>query len=75
MLKVNADECRILETSKFYHDNDLKTKSRLIQQWLLYNRSKVFCLLPQSPGMNPIKNELECRLRKHLYLFRPKSEN
>lgn len=67
-LKVSADKLGILDSFKFYPDNDPKHKSRLIQEWLLYNCPKVLHPPAHSPDINPIENlwdELDRRIRKH----------
>ncbi|CAH2092269.1 unnamed protein product [Euphydryas editha] len=66
-LKNSANKLGILESFKFYQDNDPKHKSRLVQEWLLYNCPKVLHPPAQYPD-NPIENlwdELDRRIRKH----------
>lgn len=52
----SATDMNIRGTFKFYQDNDPKHKSRIVQEYLLYNYPKVLHPLPQSPDLNPIEN-------------------
>lgn len=66
MLQV-ADDLGIRETFKFYQDNNLKFKSRIVSQYLLHNCPKVLHPPLQSSDLNPIENlwdELDSKIRK-----------
>lgn len=67
-LKPSAEVMGISEVFHFYQDNDPKHKSRLVQEWLLYNCPKIMQTPPQSPDLNPIEmvwNMLDTKIRKH----------
>jgi len=52
----SANNMNIRSSSKFYQDNDPKHKSRIVQEYLLYNCPKVLHLPLQSLDLNPIEN-------------------
>lgn len=60
-LKESGHKTGILETIKFYQNNDLKHKARLIQQWTLWT-SKCFILF---------HNEQTWTLPKYVKWIRP----
>ncbi|CAK9806815.1 Transposable element Tcb2 transposase [Anthophora quadrimaculata] len=67
-LKQSAEVMGISEVFHFYQDNDPKHKSRLVQEWLLYNCPKIMQTPPQSPDLNPIEmvwNMLDTKIRRH----------
>lgn len=55
-LHKSAINMNIRNSFKFYQDNDPKHKSRIVQEYLLYNCPKVLHPPPQSPDLNPIEN-------------------
>jgi hypothetical protein len=55
-LRQSANRLGIEHRFKYYEDNDPKHRSRLVQEWLLYNVPKVLHPPPQSPDLNPIEN-------------------
>ncbi|KAL2751656.1 Transposable element Tcb2 transposase [Vespula maculifrons] len=55
-LQKSVTKKSIQNSSKFYHDNELKYKAWIVQEYLLYNCPKVLHPLPQSSNLNPIKN-------------------
>lgn len=55
-LKESAKTLGIEQSFQFYQDNDPKHKSRVVQEWLLYNCPKVIDTPPQSPDLNVIEN-------------------
>lgn len=55
-LRQSADKLGILDSFKFYEDNDPKHRARSVQEWLLYNCPRVLHPPPQSPDLNPIEN-------------------
>ena len=52
----SANNMNIRSSFKFYQDNDPKYKSRIVQEYLLYNCPKVLHLPLQSLDLNPIEN-------------------
>ena len=67
-LKESANELGVLDSFKFYQDNDPKHKSRLNQEWLIYNCPKVLHSPAHFPDLNPIWNlwdELDRRIRNY----------
>jgi len=46
----------VRDNFKFYQDNDPKHKSRIVQEYLLYNCPKVLHPPSQSPDLNPTEN-------------------
>ena len=54
--KKSVGRTGIEEVVKFHQDNDPKHKARIVQEFLLYNCSKVLETFPQSPDLNPIEN-------------------
>ncbi|EGI65925.1 Transposable element Tcb2 transposase, partial [Acromyrmex echinatior] len=52
----STNNMNIRGSFKFYQDNDPKHKSRILQEYLLYNCPKVLHSSPQSPDLNPIEN-------------------
>ncbi len=53
----SAEKMGLAHHFKFWQDNDLKRKSRLCQEWLLYRVLHSITLpLPNSPDLNPIEN-------------------
>lgn len=55
-LRQSAEKMGILDSFKYYEDNDPKHKARDTQEWLLYNVPKILHPPPQSPDLNPIEN-------------------
>jgi len=49
----------IRDSFKFYQDNDPKHKSRIMQEYLLYNCPKILHSPSQSPDLNPIEKFME----------------
>ena len=46
----------IQSTFEHYQENDSKLKARIVQEYLLYNCSKLLQPPPQSPDLNLIEN-------------------
>lgn len=68
----------ILDVFYLYQDNDPKHKSKVVQEWLLYNCSKIMKAPPQSPDLNPIEmvwNILDSKIRKHSIKTKTKLQN
>lgn len=66
-LRQNAAKLGIINSFKFYQDNDPKHTAYNSKSWLLYNCPKVLDTPPQSPDCNPIENlwdYLEDRVRE-----------
>lgn len=55
-LRSSAEKLGILDTFKFYQDNDPKHKAYKVRSWLLYNTPKTLETPPQSPDINVIEN-------------------
>ena len=55
-LKASAARMGILDTFKFYQDNDPKHNAYITRSWLLYNCPKELNPPPQTPDLNFIKN-------------------
>ena len=55
-LHKSAINMNIRNSFKFYQDNDPKYKSRILQEYLLYNCPKVLHPPSESPDLNPIEN-------------------
>jgi len=70
----SANNMNIRSSFKFYQDNDPKHKSRIMQEYLLYNCPKVLHPPSQSPDLNSIENllNLDCNIR--IMLIRSKEE-
>ena len=67
-LRQSAENMDIINSFKFYQDNDPKHSAGIVREWLLYNCPKVIKTPPQSPDLNPIENiwhYLETQIRKH----------
>lgn len=65
-VKQSAEKMGILNTFKFYADNDPKHTSYVAKSWLLYNCPKVIQTPPQSPDINVIEHvwhELDKKVR------------
>lgn len=64
-LRQSAEKMGILDSFKYYEDNDPKHKARATQERLLYNVPKVLHPPPQSPDHNPNENlwdEIDLRI-------------
>ena len=55
-LKKSVRSVGIGKGFKFYQDDDSKYKARIVQEFLLYNCSKMLETFSQYPELNPIKN-------------------